>query len=383
MIKIPSHIQDLQTYKAGKPVEELARERGLTRIVKLASNENALGCSPLALKAVQESLQNNFRYVDPRAFELTSALSAKYGLSASRIICGAGTDSLLSYIITTFTEPGDELLTSEGTFIGIYVNAAKQNRRVVTVPLKDYAYNLKALLERIDERTRIVYLANPNNPTGTIFGRSEFEAFMARVPDDILVILDEAYASFSESHTEYPNGLEYEFDNLIVTRTFSKDAGLAGLRVGFAVGPERLIRELYKVKLPFEPSYPAVKAAVAALDDQEFLEASIAHNCRSMKRLTEALDRLDLQWVPSHANFVLILMASEEAAALFAELCMNRGVILRHVNAFGIPRGVRISTGTDSEMDYALEQIETVLDEMRPTESCAVSATDLNEDKFE
>ncbi len=365
MIRTPSHIERLQPYTAGKPIEELARERGLTRIVKLASNENALGISPLALQAMKESIQHSYRYVDPRAFELTSALSQKLGRPASGIICGAGTDSLLAYIIAAFSNPGDELLTSQGTFIGIYVNAAKQNRRVVRVPMKDYGYDLGALLKRVSNNTRIIYLANPNNPTGTIFGRSDFEAFMAGVPSNILVILDEAYASFAAQAPDYPDGLEYDHENLMVTRTFSKDSGLAGLRVGYAIGPESLIRELYKVKLPFEPSYPAVKAAVAALEDQTFLDLSVTQNNRSLKRLTGALDRMGLRWIPSHANFVLLLMDSEDEAALFAELCLNRGLILRHVKAFGIPEGIRISCGSDSEIEFAIDQIESALEELR------------------
>jgi len=374
VIEVPSHIKNLQAYIAGKPVEELARERGLTRIVKLASNENALGASPMAVQAVKKSLSQSHSYVDPRAFELTSALSHKLGIPASRIICGAGTDSLLSYIIATFSNTGDELLTSQGTFIGIYINAAKQNRRVTKVPMKNYAYDLEAIQESINDHTRIIYLANPNNPTGTIFSHTRFEAFMNRVPSDVLVILDEAYTSFAEVDPDYPNGLKYDYDNLIVTRTFSKDSGLAGFRVGYAVGPEPLIRELYKVKLPFEPSYPAVKAATAALEDEAFLKLSVAQNSRSLQRLTNALDRLGLPWIPSHGNFVLLLLESEDEAALFAERCLNRGLILRHVKTFGIPEGIRISSGNDSEIDFAVEQIESVLDELRPQERPAATA---------
>jgi histidinol-phosphate aminotransferase len=369
MVEVPSHIKNLRAYSAGKSAEELARERGLRRIVKLASNENALGASPLALEAVAKSLSRSHRYVDPRTYELTSALARKLGLPATRIICGAGTDSLLSYIIAAFSRADDELLTSEGTFIGIYVNAAKQNRRVRKVPLKDYGYDLQAILAGVSDDTRIVYLANPNNPTGSIFGRSEFEAFMSEVPSDILVVLDEAYVSFAAHVPDYPCGLDYDYKNLIVTRTFSKDSGLAGLRVGFAVGPEALVNELYKVKLPFEPSYPAVKAATAALEDRAFLDRSIAQNERSLKRLTETLDRLGLRWVRSYANFVLLLMDSEDEAAMFTELCLSRGLILRHVRAFGIPEGVRISAGTDDEMDFALEQIEAVVKELQPKNS--------------
>ena len=360
MVFIPEYVRTLQPYVAGKPIDELAREKGLTRIVKLASNENPLGPSPKAIKAAQESLTQNHRYVDPGAYELTHALAKKIGVRPQQIVCGAGTDSLLAYIVTAFSDSGDEILTSEGTFIGIYVNARKQGRIVREVPLADYSYDLARFPDEITEKTRIVYIANPNNPTGTIVTRAEVENFMAKIPSDILVILDEAYYSYAAGIEEYPDGLTFSYPNLIVTRTMSKDYGLAGLRIGYAVGPEDLIRQLQKVKLPFEPSLPAQKAGVAALQDDDFIRETVSLNKRSLTELARGLTELGLAFPPTSANFLLLTFDDEITAAGFASACMERGLILRHVKGFGIPNGVRINSGTDEETAFALKVMAEV-----------------------
>lgn len=360
MIRIPRHIETLQPYIAGKPIEELAREKRLPRIVKLASNENPLGPSPRAIEAARAALAESYRYVDPGSYRLVHALATKFGKSPVQIICGAGIDALLSYMITAFADVGDEVLTSQGTFIGIYVNTRKQHRQLIQVPLKDDAYDLPAIREAISPRTRIVYLANPNNPTGTIFTRREFEVFMASVPPEVLVILDEAYTTYASGNPDYPNGFSYNSNNLIVARTFSKDFGLAGLRVGYAVGPERLIQTLYKVKLPFEPNYIAQEAAAAALDDHDFLRKTVDLNQRNLARMRTRFAELGIQQVKSEANFILLLLPSEKFAVDFNLACLDRGLIVRHVKSFGIPNGVRINTGTDDETTFALKVIDDV-----------------------
>lgn len=369
MIDLPEHIKSLQPYKPGKPISELMREQGLSRVVKLASNENPLGPSPKGIEAAHQCLDRVHRYVDPRSFELTSALAERFNIKPSQIICGAGTDSLLAYVIAAFTRVGDEVLTADGTFIGIYVNVHKQNRQLKLVPLKDYSYDLDAILEAIESTTRVIYLANPNNPTGTYFSRDAFESFIERVPDRVLVILDEAYYTFGREHSDYPDGLRYLRPNMIVTRTFSKDYGLAGLRVGFAVGPEELISELYKVKLPFEPSYPAQMAAIAALEDVEFVEKSLIVNRESLKRMGDKFTELGIQFVPTGANFYLMVLDSEEQASALTSECMNRGLILRHVQPFGVPNGVRINSGTVEETEFALKVIEKVYTQLADTSS--------------
>ncbi|HVP06239.1 MAG TPA: histidinol-phosphate transaminase [Candidatus Acidoferrum sp.] len=358
MIRIPSYIDHLQPYIAGKPIEELAREKHLTRIVKLASNENPLGSSPKAIEAVRKMLTETSRYVDPGSYRLVHALAQKLNKRPEQIICGSGVDALLGYIIKGCTAEGDEVLTSEGTFIGIYVNTRKHHRNLVQVPLHNYGFDLAGILEAVTPKTRVIYLANPNNPTGTIFTRSEFESFMAKVTGDILVILDEAYTTYASADPSYPNGSLYNnYDNLLVARTFSKDYGLAGLRLGYAVAPEYVIRTLYKVKLPFEPNCLAQEAGIAALDDDEFLRMTIATNARSLSRMRARFAEIGIDQVPTHANFILLLMPSEQFAVEFNQACLVRGLIVRHVKSFGVPNGIRINSGTDDETEFALEVI--------------------------
>lgn len=361
MVKVPQHIKNLQGYIAGKPIEELARERNLSRIVKLASNENPLGASPKAMKAAAEALEHGHRYVDPNAFELTSALAEKISRAPEQIVWGAGVDSLLAYIISAFSNAGDEVLTSQGTFIGIYVNSNKLNRKLALVPLREYHIDLDGIISGINERTRIIYLANPNNPTGTFFTGDQFESFMAQVPTDKLVILDEAYNSFASGNPVFPNGLEFEYDNLILTRTFSKDYGLAGLRVGYAVGNETLMAQVRKVKLPFEPGCPAQQAALAAMEDDDFINRSTDMNRRSITKLLTEFDRIGLKYVPPGANFILMIFKSEASAKAFNEACLDQGLILRHVGPFGIPNGVRINSGNEDETDFAIDVIRRVV----------------------
>ena len=356
-VRIPYHVRALMPYAAGKPISELAREQGLSRIVKLASNENPLGPSPKAIAAAQEALSASHRYVDPRAYELTHALATQHGRGPDEIVVGAGTDSLIQFILTAFTVEGDEIVTAAGTFIGIFVNARKLNRKVVGVSLREWAYDLDAIARSVSQRTRIVYLANPNNPTGTAFGPDEFHAFMRRLPCDTLVILDEAYVSYARRAGRFTDGVTYDYSNVIVTRTFSKDAGLAGLRVGYAVGPAALMKELFKVRLPFEPSYPAQMAAIAALSDAEFLERTLAMNTLSLTQLAHELSQAGFAFPQTAANFLLLLLPDEERAVDLTRRCLERGLILRHTRSFGVPTGVRINSGSPDETSFACETL--------------------------
>jgi len=373
MIKIPQHIVELKPYKAGKPIEELAREKGNTKIVKLASNENPLGPSHKALDVIENKKHELNRYTDPSSYKLVNSISVIYKKKPEQIVCGSGSDSLIQYIITTFSDEDDIMLTSEGTFIGWYVNVNKYSRKSVLVPLKDYHYDLDGIVKRISEKTKIIYLANPNNPTGTMFSKKQFEAFMKQVPNNILVVLDEAYTIYAESNPEYPNGLSYEMENLIVLRTLSKAYGLAGLRIGFAVGPDYLIKEIYKVKLPFEPNYLAQEAAIAAFEDKEFLNKTIETNSRSLDRMIKKFNELGVKHIPTYANFILLIFPKEKFAKEFNEACLNRGLILRHVNTFGIPNGIRINSGTEEETTFALNSIEDVYSKLIKTHRTYIS----------
>ncbi len=360
MIKIPEHIQKLRPYKAGKPIEELAREKGIKHIVKLASNENPLGPSPKAVEEIKKHITELHRYTNPSAYKLVNAIAEKYNKRPGQIVTGSGSDSLLQYLITAFSDNDDELLTSAGTFIGWYVNANKYGRKSVLVPLNNYHLDLNGIAGEINSSTKIIYLANPNNPTGTMFTRKEFEGFMKKVPDSVLVVLDEAYTVYAESDPEYPNGLSYDLDNLLVLRTLSKAYGLAGIRIGFAFGREYLISEMYKVKLPFEPNELAQDAAMAAMKDDDFLRHTVSLNTESLRMMQKKFDELGIDYVPTSANFFLMLFPDEEFTTDFNNECLNRGLILRHVDTFGIPNGIRINSGTIEETEFALKTIEEV-----------------------
>ena len=369
MIYIPDYIKNLQTYKAGKPIAELAREKNLSRIVKLASNENPLGPSSRAMEAVKEAVPEMHRYPDPQAWDLVQALSRKYTIRPEHIVCGHGTDALLGYIIGAFSEPGDELLTCKGTFIGIYVSTIKQGRTLRKIPLVDYRFDLDGLLAAITPKTRIIFIANPNNPTGTMVTREQFEAFMEKVPNDVLVVLDEAYYTYAGVHEEYPQGVSYWYDNMVVTRTLSKSYGLGGLRVGFAVGPKHVIDAIFKVRYTFEPHFLAQVAATAALDDDAFLERTVKTNAASLARMKAKFTELGIPQVPSYANFIMVLMPTKTLAEEFFQRCLERGLIIRPVAAYGVPNGVRINSGTDDETSFALEIIETVWKDLNKSNS--------------
>jgi histidinol-phosphate aminotransferase len=360
VIEIPKHALTLEPYQDGKSISELAREKNLSRIVTLASNENPHGPSPMAMAAVRNETSELHRYCDPHSTELVEAIAERYGRKPSQIICTHGTDALLGYAISTFTSEQDEVLTSDGTFVGIYVNTLRLARKLRLVPLKEYAVDLNALASSISADTRIVYIANPNNPTGMMFGADEFEAFMSRVPESVLVILDEAYHAYAAEHDGYPDGLHYHYENLIVARSFSKVYGLAGLRIGFAVGSERLISALYKVKLPFEPNRLAQVAAMAALDDDEFLFRTLDCNRRSLALLTTCFDDLDIRYIKSVANFALMLLPTEEHAERFFDGCIDNGLVVRPVKPFGVANGIRISSGTEDETAFAVDVIKKV-----------------------
>jgi histidinol-phosphate aminotransferase len=361
MITIPDFVQNLVPYKAGKSIDELTREKGLTKIVKLASNENPLGPSPKAMGAINNYISESHRYADPLCHNLVNHLSEIHKIAPEMIFAASGSDAILQYIIMTFSKEGDELLTSEGSFIGWYVNADKLGRKSVKVPLtSEYKYDLNAISDAISERTKIIYLANPNNPTGTIFSSKELESFLEKVPSNILVVLDEAYTMYVDESLDFPNGLNYLRVNLIVTRTFSKSYGLAGLRVGYAFAFPNLIQHMFKVKLSFEPSSLSQVAAIAAISDEEFIAKTIELNRRSLTMLREKLDAIEIKYTDSAANFLMMIFDAEELAKKFTIECLNRGLILRHVDTFGVPVGVRINSGTDDETEFAVQVINEV-----------------------
>src|SRR5450759_589800 len=345
---VPPYIESLRPYEAGRSIEEVQREFGVSRCSKLASNENPLGPSPLSIKAIASSLEKLNLYPNG-GLDLRKVLAREYDLKVENVIAGSGSEGIMSNIIRTFLCDEDEALTTEAAFIGFQVLAKSRGIRYRTVPYNDWHYDLPALAREINERTKIIYLANPNNPTGTIFTRHEFDDFYQHVPDRVLIILDEAYFEYAKDNPRYPDSMHYRYDNVITLRTFSKIYGLAGVRIGYGFAHEELIRNLLKVKLPFEPSTLAQAAGIAALSDREFVHRSLELNARGLRYLTEGLQSLGLTVVPSQANFVMTVLDTEQDAIRIFEDLLSQGVVVRPLKAFGLANCIRVSTGTDEE----------------------------------
>jgi histidinol-phosphate aminotransferase len=356
---VPPSIASLRPYEPGRSAEEVKRQYGLERVIKLASNENPLGASPLAVEGAVKSLQNLHVYPNG-GLDLRCVLAKQFELKVENVIAGSGSEGIMSSIIRTFLCDEDEVLTTEAAFIGFQVLARSRGVKYRTVPYRDWHYDLSALAAAINDSTKIIYLANPNNPTGTIFTKLEFDEFYRHVPERVLIILDEAYFEYAKDNPRYPDSMHYRYDNVITLRTFSKVYGLAGIRIGYGFAHEELIANLLKVKLPFEPGTPAQAAGIAALGDKEFLHRSLELNARGVRFLSGALRGMGLEVVPSEANFVMLPLASEGDADRLTRELTARGIIVRPLKAFGLPRCVRISTGTDAENEECVEAIRRV-----------------------
>ncbi len=344
---VPPYIESLQPYEAGRSIDEVQREYGLERVIKLASNENPLGTSPLALERMRRVTGLNF--YPNSGLDLRRELARQFDVRIENVIAGSGSEGIMSNIIRAFLGDEDEVLTTESAFIGFQVLARSRGVAYRTVPYKNWHYDLDALAAAINERTKIVYLANPNNPTGTIFTRHEFDRFYAHVPERVLIILDEAYFEYASANPRYPDSMHYRYDNVITLRTFSKAYGLAGVRIGYGFAHEELIGNLLKVKLPFEPSTLAQEAGIGALGDKEFLYRTLELNARGMRYLTDEFAAMGYEIPPSDANFIMVPLASAPEAERFSEQLLRQGIIVRRLRAFGLPHVIRVSTGTDEE----------------------------------
>ncbi len=360
---VPPYIESLEPYKPGKPIAELQKELGITSVVKLASNENPLGPSPLALEAMFRTVEDLHRYPNG-GLELREVLARRFRLKVGNVVAGSGSEGIMSNIIRAFLCDEDEVLTSQGTFVGFYVLARSRGTKLVTVPLKDYHFDLGAIASRINNHTKIIYLANPNNPTGTIFTKAEFDAFIKRVPPHVLIILDEAYFEYAQRSPDYPDSMAYRYDNVITLRTFSKAYGIAGIRIGYGFAHDSLITNLLKVKLPFEPSTPAQAAGIGALGDEAFLRRTLEVNEEGKRTLIPLLREAGLTTVPTEANFVCVPLAGEESADALYRGLLSHGVIIRPLQAFGLPHCVRITIGTAEQNRILLDALRSVIASM-------------------
>lgn len=341
-------IQGLSPYQAGKPIEELERELGIRDIVKLASNENPLGPSPTVIAACEKAARDSTRYPDANGFELKRALADKFSLQTEQLTLGCGSNDVLDLIARVFLGPNTSSVFSQYGFVVYPIATQAAGARAIVTPAKNWGHDLDAMAAAIAPDTRVVFIANPNNPTGTSLNKTELLVFLRRVPQHVVVVLDEAYTEYVDS-PDFPNGLTLlnEFPNLIVTRTFSKAYGLAGLRVGYAASSPRIADLLNRVRAPFNVNSLGLAAAVAALADDDYLARSRELNLQGMAQIVEGVTALDLEVIPSVGNFVTVAMPGE-AMPIYQRL-LREGVIVRPLVPYGMPNHLRVSIGLPEE----------------------------------
>lgn len=357
----PDYIRAIAPYQGGKPISELAREMGLIEadIVKLASNENPLGVSPKAQMAIDDAMQDIARYPDGNSFALRQAVSRKFGVEQNQIVFGNGSNDILELAARAFLHKGCEAIYSQHAFAVYPLVTQAVGATGVVVAAKDYAHDLTGFLKALSPRTRLIFIANPNNPTGTLIEKNALKTFLKQVPTDVLVVLDEAYDEYLQVNlkSDAINWLT-EFDNLIISRTFSKAYGLAGLRVGFGLMHPAVADMLNRVRQPFNVNSVAQAAAVASLADDDFVARSYALNQAGMLQLTQGLNKLGLVYIPSHANFLSFKVAN--AADVNQKLLQN-GVIVRPIANYEMPDYLRVSIGLYSENARFLTVLEKIL----------------------
>jgi histidinol-phosphate aminotransferase len=340
-------LRDLAVYEPGKPIEETARELGVdpSVIIKLASNENPLGPSPKAIQAMRVALENAHLYPDGSGFYLTKAIAAKLDVAPENVIFGNGSNEVIEFLGHAFLNPGDDIITCQYAFIVYKLLATAFGVRTIETPSPDYQQNLDATLEAITPKTRLIFIPNPNNPTGTLVSQSAIDDFMSRVPDSIPVIFDEAYFEFLDGP---PDTLSFvrEGRNVVVLRTFSKIHGLAGLRLGYAIAPPEIIEVLHKTRQPFNVNSIALAGALAALDDEAHLRQTKGVVNEGRAYLQEQFAEMQISFVPAVANFVMVNVG--DSCAVFEKL-LQRKIIVRPLKGYGLPEWVRISVGTMGE----------------------------------
>ena len=355
-------VQKLSPYVPGKPVDELARELDLdpSTIVKLASNENPLGPSPKAIEAIKAQLDELTRYPDGNGFVLKSKLAERYGVGVEQVTLGNGSNDILELVARAYLAPGLNAIFSEHAFAVYPIATQAVGAQAKAVPAREWGHDLEAMLAAIDDDTRVVFIANPNNPTGTWFGSDALERFLCGVPEQVLVVLDEAYIEYAEGG-ELPDGLDFlpAHPNLLVSRTFSKAYGLAALRVGYAISSATIADVLNRVRQPFNVNSLALAAACAALEDDRYLTESRACNAAGMLQLEAGFRALGLEWIPSRGNFIAVDFGQD--AAPINQALLRDGVIVRSVAGYGMPTFLRVSIGTEAENARFLQVLHKAL----------------------
>lgn len=356
------NIVHLPVYEPGKPLEEVQREFGLQEVIKLASNENPFGFSPAAKEAIIQAATNTHIYPDGGSIALHAALSKHLGVKEEQLIFGNGSDEIILMIARAFLTADNETIMASHTFPQYKHNAEVEGATCIEVPLKDGTHDLDAMLAHVNERTKIIWVCNPNNPTGTMNTDEEIRSFMAQVPDDVLVVMDEAYYEYNTSPQRAETlPLIEQYSNMIILRTFSKIYGLASLRIGYGIGNPEIIRYINQVREPFNTNSFAQAAAIAALQDQAFIEQCRQDNAEGMRYLQRSFDRLGLSYYPAYGNFIMVNI--ERPAQPVFEALLAKGVIVRSGAALHFPTSLRVTVGSPEQNETFIDALERVLNE--------------------
>jgi len=364
-VQVPEHIKGLRPYVPGKPIEELERELRITDAIKLASNENPFGPSPRALAAMRRALSQVHRYPDGRGYSLKMALAGHHGVKPGNIILGNGSNEIIELLIKTFLRPGEEAVMGDPSFLVYDLSVRAAGCKSIKVPLRNFQYDLSEMKSRIGRKTRLVFFASPNNPTGTIVRKKPLEEFLNALNGRVLCVVDEAYCQFV-TDSEYPDSLDYIREgrgDIIVLRTFSKAHGLAGLRIGYGIANEEIIRWQERVRQPFNVNSIAQAGALAALGDRAHVRRTVENNRRGLALLTSGVRSLGLDYVPSQANFFLMnLKGGRLKAGQVYESLLRKGVIVRPMDEYGLPDYIRVTVGRPSENRRFLTALEEVIE---------------------
>lgn len=365
MIRVPEYVASIKPYVPGKPVEELERELGITGSVKLASNENPAGPSKKALKALNGGLMEDLnRYPDGGGYYLKQALSKKAGVRPEELILGNGSNEVIDIAVRTFMKPGEEAVMAWPSFVVYPMSVQAQGCRGVKVPLRDFRHDLEAMADAVTENTRMFFIANPNNPTGTMNTDKEMAKLIERLPGDVILVVDEAYYEYVEDQA-YADSMRHFRDgkNVLVLRTFSKIYGLAGLRIGYGIAKAAIIEEMNKIREPFNTSSLAQAAALAALEDEEHVERSRRINEEGKSYLYGRLDSLGVEYVPTEANFIYVLL-KRDSGEVYGSL-LRQGVIVRPMG----PGALRVTIGLKEENERFIEALKTAISAQQPADS--------------
>jgi histidinol-phosphate aminotransferase len=361
----PEYVRAIAPYQAGKPIAEVAREFGLdeANIVKLASNENPFGVPESSKAAMAQAAADLGRYPDANGFELKAALAARYDVPADWITLGNGSNDILEIAAHAFVQKGESVVFAQYSFVVYALATQGVGGRAIVVPAVNYGHDLAAMAAAIEPDTRLVYVANPNNPTGTFIGAQEIEAFLKQVPSHVVVVLDEAYNEYLAAEHQFESAdWVRKYPNLIVSRTFSKAYGLAGLRVGFAIAQPEVTDLMNRIRQPFNVNSLAQAAAIAALNDKAFLQKGAENNAQGYQQMVAAFEELGLEYVPSFGNFVLVRVGDDDGAGARVNLALlKQGVIVRPVGGYGLPQWLRISIGLPQENAAFIEALKRAL----------------------